>query len=43
MLLSGGEDFILNIGETGGIRIGAASAKISLGDASVASSNDDHL
>lgn len=37
------DDLKLNIGEIGGTKVGAASARISLGEASVASSSDDHL
>ena len=42
-LLLPSDDLILNIGDIGGTSIGAASARISLGDASGASNNDVHL
>lgn len=42
LLLSVGDDLTLNMGDIGGTSIGAASARISLGVASAASSSEDH-
>lgn len=41
-LLLLGDDLTLKSGDIGGTRIGTASARISLGEASAASNNDDH-